>query len=68
MKVDFILYDIAKESLNFCSKASKFKNFPRNDYGIVCEHIAFFLRTGIPDRFHRPEACHEARFLADTIF
>ena len=68
-EVGSILKDVSKESFDFCSRASKLKNFPRNDYGIVCELTAFFLGADIQNfRFHQSRACHKARFLADAIY
>ena len=62
---------MAEKSLAFCKDALKSDLFPRNDYKHLCQYVVAYLDS--PDsvsqfRIHKPAACHEARFMADSLY
>lgn len=63
------LHCMALKALEFGQHALACDVFPRGDYKQLCRLLVFYLGgqvTGL--RFLQPGACHEARFMADSLY
>jgi hypothetical protein len=69
LQVGSPLYEMAKEALEYGSRALSLETFARGDYRKLCELFVFYLGGDVRGfRFHQPGACHEARFMPDALY
>ena len=66
------MYELYKEAKTFVTKALEDQIFPRDDYKHLVEYLAFYLNVEsdkLKDfKLYQPAACHEARFMADSLY
>ena len=64
-----LFYNLANETMEFCTTALKANTFDRGDYKYLCQLVAFYLGADLLNiRFLQPGAHHEARFMADPLY
>ena len=64
-----LFYNLANETMEFCTTALKANIFDRGDYKYLCQLVAFYLGADLLNsRFLQPGAHHEARFMTDSLY
>ena len=64
------LHELACDALKFGKRALALNMFEkRTDYKKLCQLMVFYLGGNVDSfSFHQPGACHEARFMADSLY
>ena len=64
------LHELACDALKFGKRALALNMFgKRMDYKKLCQLMVFYLGGNVDSfSFHQPGACHEARFMADSLY
>ena len=71
LQVGSALHTLSTEALEFGERALAWGTFARGDYRKLCELFVYYLDGpgSVPNfMFHQPGACHEARFMADSLY
>ena len=66
------MYELYNDAKTFVTDALENQTFPRDDYKHLVEYLAFYLNVEsdkLKDfKIYQPGACHEARFMADSLY
>ena len=61
--------NLAIKAKDYCEKMMLERKFQRGDYEYLNKLIYFYLGGEIPNfKFRQPSACHEARFMSDSLY